>query len=236
VHSAPDSRLRGLVAGRCGYRERAQASVRRRLPATSLIPVILSFGERLEVDELADGHGAGRSYESFVAGYQPGHALTRFTGSQFALQVYLTPVGVYRILGIPGSALSWGVHDLEDIAPNLASLPDQLASLPTWLSGSRSSMRCLSAWPIADRSRTRWWIGSGSGYRPQAVKRGFQTWSPDQVGATATSSPASATRSARRPRWPPASSGLNGQRLLSPQRSPAWPRWRSPTAMPTRAT
>jgi AraC-like DNA-binding protein len=93
----------------------------------------LSFGERLEVEELADGEGAGRSYESFVAGFQAGHALTQFTGSQFALQLYLTPLGVYRILGIPGSALAWGVRDLEDIAPNLArSLPDRLASQPTW--------------------------------------------------------------------------------------------------------
>jgi hypothetical protein len=108
VRSAPDSRLSGLVAGRCGYRERAQTSVRRRLAATSLIPVILSFGERLEVEEIADGQGAGRSYESLVAGFQPGHALTRFTGSQFALNLYLTPLGVYRILGIPGSALALG--------------------------------------------------------------------------------------------------------------------------------
>jgi AraC-like DNA-binding protein len=133
TRSAPDSRLSGLVVGRCGYRERAQTSVRRRLPATSLIPVILSFGERLEVEELADGEGAGRSYESLVAGFQPGHALTRFTGSQFALNLYLSPLGVYRILGIPGSALAWGVHDLENVAPSLArSLPDRLASLRTW--------------------------------------------------------------------------------------------------------
>ena len=45
VRSAPDSRLSGLVARRWGYRERAQTSVRRGLPATSLIPVILSFGD-----------------------------------------------------------------------------------------------------------------------------------------------------------------------------------------------
>jgi hypothetical protein len=86
----------------------------------------------VEVEEIADGQGAGRSYESLVAGFQPSHALTRFTGSQFALNLYLTPLGVYRILGIPGSALAWGVHDLEDVAPNLASLPDRLASLRTW--------------------------------------------------------------------------------------------------------
>jgi len=45
---------------------------------------------------------------------------------------YLTPLGVYRILGIPGSALARGVHHLEDVSPSLASLPDRLASLPTW--------------------------------------------------------------------------------------------------------
>jgi AraC-like DNA-binding protein len=133
VRAAPGPRLSGLVAGRCGYRERAQTSVRRRLPATTLIPVVLSFGERLEVVDLVDGDGAGRSYESFVAGFQPGHALTGFTGSQFALQLYLTPLGVYRIFGIPGSALAHRVTDLEDVAPGLArSLPDRLASLPTW--------------------------------------------------------------------------------------------------------
>jgi AraC-like DNA-binding protein len=133
VRSAPDPRLRGLVAGRVGYRERAQTNVPRRIPATSLIPVVLSFGQRLEVVELVDGEGAGRPYESLVAGFQPGHALTRFTESQFALNLYLTPLGVYRILGIPGSALARGVHDLDDVAPGLArSLPDRLASLPTW--------------------------------------------------------------------------------------------------------
>jgi AraC-like DNA-binding protein len=133
VRAAPDPRLRGLVAGRFGYRERTQAPIQRRLPATSLIPVVLSLGDRLEVVEVVDGQGAGRSYESLLAGFQPGHALTRITGAQFGLRMYLTPLGAYRILGIPGSALAWGVHHLEDIAPNVVrSLPDRLASLPTW--------------------------------------------------------------------------------------------------------
>ena len=152
VWGAPDPRLRGLVAGRSGYRERAQAPVQRRLPATSLIPVILSFGERLEVVEILDGQGAGRSYGSLVAGFQPGHALTRFSGAQFALQLYLTPLGAYRILGIPGSALAWGVHDLEDVAPRLArSLPDRLASLPTWTERFAMVDEVLTG--LADRGR-----------------------------------------------------------------------------------
>ena len=152
VRAAPDPRLRGLVAGRVGYRERAQVALRRRLPATSLIPVILSFGERLEVVELVDGQGAGRSYGSLVAGFQPGHAVTQFTGAQFALQLYLTPLGAYRLLRTPGSALALAVHDLADVAPDLTrSLPDRLASLPTWAERFAVLDQVLAA--MADRGR-----------------------------------------------------------------------------------
>jgi AraC-like DNA-binding protein len=133
VRGAPDPRLRGLVASRCGYREWAQWPVRRRQPASSLIPVIISFGSRLDVIECVGGKAAGRSYGSFVVGFQPGYAITRFTGTQFGVQVDLTPLGAYRIFGIPGSALAHGTNELEDVAPELTgSFPDRLASLHTW--------------------------------------------------------------------------------------------------------
>lgn len=133
ARSAPDPRLRGLVASHCGFREWARWPVQRRQPASTLIPVIMSFGSRLDVIECVSGKGAGRSYGSFVAGFQPGYAITRFTGTQFGVQVDLTPLGAYRILGIPGSALAHGTNELQNVAPELAgSLPDRLASLDTW--------------------------------------------------------------------------------------------------------
>jgi AraC-like DNA-binding protein len=103
------------------------------MAANSLIPLILSFGPRLDVVDKPGGEGAGRSYVSFVAGLHPGPTLTQVEGSQFGLQVYLTPLGAYQILGIPGAALAHRVVEPEAVAPGLAgSLPDHLASLPTW--------------------------------------------------------------------------------------------------------
>ena len=133
VRRPTDRRLADLVAGHCGYRETARRPLRRQMAANSLIPLILSFGPRLDVVDKPGGEGAGRSYVSFVAGLHPGPTLTQVEGSQFGLQVYLTPLGAYQILGIPGAALAHRVVELEAVAPGLAgSLPDHLASLPTW--------------------------------------------------------------------------------------------------------
>ena len=130
---APDRLLAGLVAGRCGYQEQCDGPLRRHLAAGSLVPLILSFGDRLDLLDKPGAEGAGRSYGSLVAGLHPGPAITQVSGTQLAVQVYLTPLGAYRILGVPGAALAHRVDDLADVAPGLAwSLPDRLASLPTW--------------------------------------------------------------------------------------------------------
>jgi AraC-like DNA-binding protein len=130
----PASRpLAGLVAGRCGYREQAHGVLRRRMPASSVVPIVLSFGDRLDVLDVAGDEGAGRSYGSFVAGLHPGPAVTQFAGTQYGLQVDLTPLGAYRILGVPGSALAHRITDLAQVAPGLAgTLTDRLSSLSTW--------------------------------------------------------------------------------------------------------
>jgi len=130
---APDHLLTGLVAGRCGYQEQCDRPLRRHLTAGSLVPLILSFGDRLDLLDKPGAEGAGRSYGSLVAGLHPGPAITEVSGTQLAVQVYLSPLGAYQILGVPGAALAHRVDDLADVAPDLAgSLPDRLASLRTW--------------------------------------------------------------------------------------------------------
>lgn len=125
-------RLAGLVAGIVGLSEHADTRVERRQPAGSLLPVVVSFGDPLEILSLSDGEGRGR-YSSFVAGFMPGHATTRFTGTQRCVQVYLTPLGAYRLLGIPGQELARRVVGLEEVAPFLGgSLPERLAGAATW--------------------------------------------------------------------------------------------------------
>jgi AraC-like DNA-binding protein len=125
--------LGGLVAGVVGLRERSNAVIERRQPAGSLTMVRLSLGDRITVTDLAAGEGAGRSYASFVAGFMPGHAGTRYAGGQDCIQLYLTPRGVRRLLGVPSSELAQRLVELTDIAPPLGStLTDQLTEKADW--------------------------------------------------------------------------------------------------------
>lgn len=133
VRAASPRELGGWAAGVVGMSERATEPVHRRQPAGSLLPLVLSFGEPLEVTDLSEGCGAGRAYGSFVAGFSTGHASTRFSGGQDCVQVYLTPLGVARVLGVPGSEMARRVVALGDVAPALGdALTDRLASLATW--------------------------------------------------------------------------------------------------------
>jgi AraC-like DNA-binding protein len=125
--------LDGLVAGIVGLREHCGGVVERCQPAGSLTMVRLSLGDPLAITELSDGHGAGRSYASFIAGFMPGFAATRYTGRQDCIQIYLTPRGVAEILGVPGGQLARHVVDASDVVPQLGELfLEQLAAQPDW--------------------------------------------------------------------------------------------------------
>jgi AraC-like DNA-binding protein len=125
--------LDGLVAGMVGLSERAPGVVRRRQPAGSLLPLVVSFGDPLEIDSLSDATGAGCSYRSFVAGFSTGHASTRFEGGQDCVQIYLTPLGVSRVLGVPGKEVARQVVSAGDVVPGLGDvLADRLESVATW--------------------------------------------------------------------------------------------------------
>ena len=133
VRHQPHSALTGLVAGIVGSHERADGVVRRRQPAGTLIPLVLSFGEPLQIEALSDGEGACRSYTSFVAGMMPGHASTMFQGTQDGVQVYLTPPGAYRLLGGAAAGRVTAVADLDNVALTLGGvLPERLHSARTW--------------------------------------------------------------------------------------------------------
>lgn len=125
--------LDGLVAGVVGLRERAAEPVHRRQPAGSLTLVRLSLGGGLDITELSGGEGAGRARRSFVVGFMPGYADTHFSGELESLQIYLTPRGVARILGLPAGELGRQVVDLADVAPQLSgTLLDRLAATADW--------------------------------------------------------------------------------------------------------
>ena len=124
--------LDGFVAGIVGFHERSGDVVTRRQHAGSLIPVILSSGPSLEVTALSEGTGVG-GHTSFVAGFMPGHATTAFEGEQLCIQIYLTPLGVQRLLALPGRELAHRIVDLADAAPFFGErFLDELWSCDTW--------------------------------------------------------------------------------------------------------
>jgi AraC-like DNA-binding protein len=95
--------------------------------------VRLSLGDRLAITALSDGDGAGRSYASFIAGFMPGFSATHYSGRQDCIQIYLTPRGVARILGVPGGELARHVVDVADVVPQLdGAFLEQLAAEPDW--------------------------------------------------------------------------------------------------------
>jgi AraC-like DNA-binding protein len=124
--------LDGLIAGMVGMSERAPGEVVRRQPAGSLLPVVISWGGPIEIVAMSAGEGIG-TFDSFVAGFMPGHVTTRFERRQDCVQVYLTPLGVQRILGLPGRELAGRVVDVDEVAPVLGrGFADRLGSAPSW--------------------------------------------------------------------------------------------------------
>ncbi|GAB2622143.1 helix-turn-helix transcriptional regulator [Pseudactinotalea suaedae] len=125
--------LRGLVAGMVGMSERSAERVHRRQPAGTVVPLVLSFGDPLRIDALADGAGAGRAYGSFVAGLSQGVAASSFVGVQRCVQVYLTPTGIQQILSVPGSEVARQVVTVADISAALGDhLAEQLHDAGSW--------------------------------------------------------------------------------------------------------
>lgn len=125
--------LHGIVAGMVGLSESAPQVIRRRQPAGPLLPLVLSFGEVLAVDSLSDAVGAGRQYGSFVAGLSTGFAETSFQHGQDCVQVYLTPLGARRVLGVPGREVARRVSSIGDLVDDLGdSLSDRLNAASTW--------------------------------------------------------------------------------------------------------
>jgi AraC-like DNA-binding protein len=124
--------LRGLVAGIVGFREQSAVPLERRQPAGTLLPLVLSFGDPFEIVEVAAGEGVGR-YGSFLSGFMPGPVSTRSGRSHACVQVYLTPLGVSRLLNVPGREVAGRVVAAEDLIPQFGpSFSERLAEAGSW--------------------------------------------------------------------------------------------------------
>jgi AraC-like DNA-binding protein len=129
VRGQPHRALTGLVLDYGGYVEVSRAPVRRRQAPTGALALILSFGPPLRL------YGpAGPSVpSSFLAGMHDAAVVTEFAGVQRGVQVNLTPLGGYVLLGTSMDGLTNRVPRLDELAvPELAALPEQLSDAPDW--------------------------------------------------------------------------------------------------------
>jgi len=177
VAGRPHPGLAGCVAGYSGYREHSTQPLRRRQAPTGSCTLILGFGGPIRL------HGpAGPTVPAaFLAGIHDAAIITEFTGHQHGVQVNLSPLGVFRLLGRPLPELTNCAPHLDELAvPALAALPDRLADTSTWAQRfahvDTVLLRLLDATTVRPDPEVAWaWTrlerSGGRGHRAGAGRR-----------------------------------------------------------------
>jgi AraC-like DNA-binding protein len=131
VGAAPDRRLRPHVRGYWGYDERTIAFSRRRELATVDAVLIVGFGEPIEVAFPRLGESVRAT--AFVSGLSDCYAVVDSFGHQRGVQVDLTPLGAFLLVGIPMRELANRAVVLEDLlGGDGAQLPERLHDARGW--------------------------------------------------------------------------------------------------------
>lgn len=129
VSARPHPALADLVVGYTGYRELSAAPLRRREAPNGHCTMVLSLGPRIRLL----GPAGPDVPSSFLAGMHDSAVITEFTGIQHGVQVDLTPLGVFTLLGRPMPELTNRTPRIDELElPALAALPDRLAGDPGW--------------------------------------------------------------------------------------------------------
>ena len=129
VAGRPHPGLAGLVRAYGGYREHSAIPVRRREAPNGACTLVLGLGPPIRLHGPAGPVVPG----SFLAGMHDAAVVTEFVGAQAGVQVDVTPLGVFMLLGQPMTDLTNQTPSVEALGvPALARLPEQLAAQPTW--------------------------------------------------------------------------------------------------------
>jgi AraC-like DNA-binding protein len=126
-------RLRRHVLGYCGYEEETLGFTRRRELPSGEVVLIIGFGPKLATTYPDLGPDRTVTHRSFVAGLHTTHCIVETPGHQAGVQVNLTPLGAYLLLGVPMHELTNRVVDLDDLLGAGADLVvEQLHHAPGW--------------------------------------------------------------------------------------------------------
>ena len=129
---APHPRLRPYVTSYTGYRVSGiEPGTHAGLPSASLT-VIVAFDEPLSVGMASDGSDQDK-YWAMLGGLHASPAHVRHQGSQYGVQLAITPRGAAALFGLPAAELAKQIAHLDQIRPDLAvELIDRLSTASTW--------------------------------------------------------------------------------------------------------
>ncbi len=196
VSGRPHPRLAGLVLGYTGYRELSARPVRRREAPNGRCVLVLGLGPPIRLL----GPAGPDVPTSFLAGMHDTPVITEFTGAQHGVQVDLTPLGVFTLLGRPMPELTNRAPRLDQLGrPELAALPERLAGDRGWaerfaridaallsgLDGSRARPDAEVAWAWRRLERSGGRVGvrelaAGTGWSRRHLQERFRS----QIGLT----------------------------------------------------
>jgi AraC-like DNA-binding protein len=125
--------LGGGFSRYCGYEERFAGGVRRREVPHGRVVFILSFDGKIDIPEVSHSPApAPGRMESFVAGLGSGYAMVDST-EQRGIQMDLSPLAAYRLLGVPMSDLADRIVHLDDLrGGSVGRLAEQVGAAATW--------------------------------------------------------------------------------------------------------
>jgi AraC-like DNA-binding protein len=131
VSRRPTSALHGQVRAYTGYEEHAREVRTLREVASGDVVLLVSFGP---VIAITDPHAeASVLHRSFVAGVHGRYATTEVPLRQHGLEIRLTPIAAYTLLGLPMNGLANRAVALDKVMGAFADeLSERLAGLPTW--------------------------------------------------------------------------------------------------------
>src|SRR5688572_14379185 len=131
--SLPAPALRAFVSRYAGVRlEGLQPATHAGLPSR-YAHLIITFAEPIELLRPPAGGQQPGCFRALVSGLQDGPALVRQATCVHLVHVFLTPLGVRAILGVPNAALASRVVELSDLwGARGARLVDCLGNSGSW--------------------------------------------------------------------------------------------------------
>jgi len=128
----PPPELRAVVQHYVGWFEQTPRPFRRRELPIGAVPVIVSFGDPFLLTDADSGRSDRRV--SFVAGMHDRWSVVEHAGRSHGVEIYFTPLGARRVLGLPLRELTNLEVELEDVlgVTFTRELVERLATAPGW--------------------------------------------------------------------------------------------------------